>query len=290
MNDRVAIQREAVRRSLQLRRSLSIPREFSVNVFDIAISLGVEVQFMDLPSLEGMFYRGPNPKVILPSFKHRPRGRVAFTCAHELGHFDLGHGTRVDEYVENEDGCRRQHSIEELAADAFAASLLMPRPAVLSRFLAHGWKVATASPVELYRAATELDVGYATLCNHMRFGLELVDDAWLKSLLKFSPKQLREMIAPNCDCTRLLIIDEHWPSVPIDLEVGECLQISAALNAQLPQLVVEDVGNNDWSIYRAAAVGESKAKIAGREFVIRISRAGFCGLLKYRYLEEGDVE
>jgi hypothetical protein len=33
VNDRIAAQREAARRSLQLRRSLSIPREHPVNVF-----------------------------------------------------------------------------------------------------------------------------------------------------------------------------------------------------------------------------------------------------------------
>jgi hypothetical protein len=150
-------------------------------VFDVASSIGVEVQFLDLPSLEGMFYRGPDPKIILPSLKHRPRGRVVFSCAHEVGHFDLGHGTRVDKYVEKDDARRRELSLEELGADTFASTLLMPRPAVLARFSCRGWTIDAASAVDLYRVAVELDVGYGTLCKHLRHGLELVNDAWLYS-------------------------------------------------------------------------------------------------------------
>ena len=59
--DRIGVLREAMRSALQLRRSLSIPREQPINVYDVATSIGVEVTFADLPSLEGMFYRGPDP-------------------------------------------------------------------------------------------------------------------------------------------------------------------------------------------------------------------------------------
>src|ERR1700722_9206392 len=69
VNNRVVVLREAARKALLLRRSLSL--EHPVNAFDVAMSIGVEIQFMDLPSLEGMFFRGPDPKIILPSLKHR---------------------------------------------------------------------------------------------------------------------------------------------------------------------------------------------------------------------------
>jgi len=288
VNDRIATQREAVRRSLQLRRSLSIPREHAINVFDVASSIGVEVQFLDLPSLEGMFYRGPDPKVILPSLKHRPRGRVAFSCAHELGHFDLGHGTRVDEYVGEEDDRRREFTLEELAADTFASTLLMPRPAVLARFSCRGWTVDGVSAVDLYRVAVELDVGYGTLCKHLRYGLGLVNDAWMKSRAKFAPKALRAAIAPRSECPRLVVLDQHWPKLPVDLEVGDCLALSALLRAQLPSSLRQEDEHDGRRILRAAVPGEMKAVVDGQPVTIRIARAGFCGMLKYRYLEEGD--
>lgn len=288
MNDRIATQREAARRGLQLRRSLSIPREHAVNVFDVASSIGVEVQFLDLPSLEGMFYRGPDPKVILPSLKHRPRGRVAFSCAHELGHFDLGHGTRVDEYIGEDEDRRREFSRDELAADTFASTLLMPRPAVLERFSCRGWTVDGASAIDLYRVASELDVGYGTLCKHLRYGLGLVNDAWMKSRAKLAPKALRAAIAPRTECPRLVVLDQHWPKLPVDLEVGDCLAVPALLGAQLPSSVRHEDEHDGRRILRAAVPGEMKAVVDGQPVTIRIARAGYCGMLKYRYLDEGE--
>ncbi len=253
MNDRVAIQREAARRSLQLRRSLSIPREHAVNVFDIASSIGVEVQFLDLPSLEGMFYRGPDPRIILPSLAHRPRGRVAFSCAHELGHFDLGHGTRVDKYVGDESDRRQEFSLEELAADTFATTFLMPRPAVLERFSCRQWALKEVTALQLYQVAVELDVGYGTLCNHLRYGLGLVDDAWLKSRAKFAAKALRTAIAPHSECTRLILLDEHWPKLPVDMEVDDCLAISASVATEPMESLRDEYEHDGWRIFRATA-------------------------------------
>lgn len=288
MNDRIAIQREAVRRGLQLRRSLSIPREHAVNVFDVARAIGVDVQFLDLPSLEGMFYRGPDPKIILPSLKHRPRGRVVFSCAHEIGHFDLGHGTRVDEYVGEEDDQRLELPLEELAANTFALTFLMPRPAVLDRFSCRGWTIDETSAIELYQVAVELDVGYRTLCNHLRYGLGIVDDTWTKTRAKFAPKALRAAIAPQSKCSRLVVLDECWPKLPVDLEVGDCLAIPVRLQARLPSSLHQEHEHEDRLIFRASVPGETHADIQGQAVTIRIARAGYCGLLKYRYLEEGD--
>ena len=77
MTNQIAIGREAMRSALQLRRSLSIAREEAVNVYDLATSIGVDVMFLDRPSLEGMFVRDPDPLVLVPSRRHRPRGRSA---------------------------------------------------------------------------------------------------------------------------------------------------------------------------------------------------------------------
>ncbi len=290
MNDRIAVQREAVRRSLQLRRSLAIPREHPVNVFDVASGVGVEVQFLDLPSLEGMFYRGPDPKIILPSLRHRPRGRVAFSCAHELGHFELGHGTRVDKYLGESESARADGSLEEVAADTFASMLLMPRPAVLERFSCRGWTVELASVINVFCAACELDVGYGTLVGHLRFGLGLVNDAWLKSRSRSHPKDIRAELAPRSECTRLVIVDQHWPTVPVDLEVGDCLAVPATAKTELPDSVSLEDEHDGRHIFRAKLPGEKRGSVDGTAVVIRIARAGYCGMLKYRYLEGEEEE
>jgi Zn-dependent peptidase ImmA (M78 family) len=48
-------------------------------------------------------------------------GRLRFTIAHELGHWDLGHGGKVDQRID-----LRASTGEEADANAFAAELLVP--------------------------------------------------------------------------------------------------------------------------------------------------------------------
>lgn len=208
MSNRVALGREAMRSALQLRRSLSIAREDAVNVYDIATAVGVDVLFLDRPSLEGMFVRDPDPMVLLPSRQHRPRGRMSFSCAHELGHFQLGHGTKVDEYIE---GDARPHSKsdEEYSADTFASSLLMPRQAVLQRFAVRDYRPIEADPPVLFAIAGELDVGYSTLLKHMRFGLEIVTDTWLSQRLKVTPKLIKNQISGSTESTHVVIVGKE---------------------------------------------------------------------------------
>ena len=92
----IALARRALRAAMQLRRSLSIAHEMPINAFQLAGSLGIDVRFLDVPSLEGMFVRDPGPVLLLPSTKHRPKGRILFSCAHEVGHQQFDHGTKVD--------------------------------------------------------------------------------------------------------------------------------------------------------------------------------------------------
>jgi hypothetical protein len=194
----------------------------------------------------------------------------------------------VDEYVGGEDDRRQEFSLEELGADTFASTLLMPRPAVLARFSCRGWTVEEASAVDLYRVATELDVGYRTLCNHLRYGLGLVDDAWMKGRVKITPKALRAAIAPRSECPRLVVLDQHWPKLPVDLEVGDCLAIPIALRARLPSPLGREDEHDGRLILRATAPGESAAVVNDQLITNRIARTGYCGMLRYRYLEEGE--
>lgn len=285
MIDRIAVLREAMRSALQLRRSLSIPREQPVNVYDVATSIGVEVTFADLPSLEGMFYRGPDPKVFLPSLIHRSRGRVSFSCAHELGHFQLGHGTQVDEYLDDKAGSR-QKSDEEAAADTFAAHLIMPRPAVLERFRCRGWMLELATPQQLFTVAGELDVGYTTLLKHLCYTLELVDSSWMQDRQRTTPKSIRQDVTGCSDCRRVVFVDEHWPATPLDLEVGD--YVASQSNAGTSdQSRLDDVGKRGrWQLRCARAPGHTELVIGASTHNVRIARSGYCGLLQYRHLED----
>jgi hypothetical protein len=148
--------------------------------------------------------------------------------------------------------------------------------------------VNTASAVDLYRVAAELDVGYESLCKHLRYGLGLVNDVWMKSHAKFSLKALRAAIAPRCECPRLVVLDQHWPKLPVDLEVGDCLAVPTVLRAELPSSLRQEDEHDGRRVLRAAVPGETTAIVEGQPVTIRIARAGYCGMLKYRYLEEGE--
>ena len=98
MNDRRAIARQAMAAALRTRLALGYGLDHAVCVYDLAEKLGLEVRFLDLPSMEGMYTSASDPTIIISSL--RPPGRRAFTCAHELGHHNRGDGVQIDEFVE----------------------------------------------------------------------------------------------------------------------------------------------------------------------------------------------
>ena len=285
MNDRVSLGRIAMRNAFQVRRTLSVPREMPINVYDVSTALGVEVRFLDRPSLEGMFYRGPQPIVMLPSWDHRPRARIAFTCAHELGHFQLGHGTHVDEYVESSEG-RDPKSDEEFAADIFATSLLMPRPAVLQRFSGRNWDLKNVTPHQVFIVAGELGVGYTTLIKHLRYGLELVSHNWMKELLRATPKLIRQELTGLSSPPDLCLVDEYWPDVPIDIEVGDAILVPPNLSTS-GSAVLQTVGCcGRYTCWKGKMAGLGALIIGEKKYRVRVAKSGFCGLLRYRFLED----
>ena len=284
MTDRLALQREAVRTALQLRRSLSIPRHDPLNVYDVAVAQGVEIRFVDLKSLEGMFYRGPDPKIILPCLRHRPRGRVTFSCAHELGHFKLGHGTRVDEYLENGEQ-KKPKTDEEIAADTFATSLLMPRPAVLDRFSRREWILESATPLQLFRWPASWMLVTRHSLAHLCYGLQLVDRSWLRERERATPKDLRRFITDDPTSKRVVLVDAHWSNVPIDLEVGDSLAATAKWGPRADWLQDKGVHGN-WRVISPRQPGIYQIEIEGRNRVVRVARSGYCGLFRFRHLED----
>jgi Zn-dependent peptidase ImmA (M78 family) len=78
--------------------------------------------------LAGLYQARAGVPVIMVNSSPHPV-RVRFTLAHEYGHHRLGHGVAVDRVIDTGSRDRR-----EVAANQFAAELLLPRPA-LERWL-----------------------------------------------------------------------------------------------------------------------------------------------------------
>ena len=130
---------EATRMAARLRADFGLHATQPVCPFAVADFLGMTVRFDALPSLEGMYSPGETPAIVLTSL--RPAGRRRFTCGHEIGHHQFGHGYRIDEITPSR---RRTTDNEEFVANRFAAALLMPKLAVVNAFVRRGWQPALA--------------------------------------------------------------------------------------------------------------------------------------------------
>ena len=141
------------RGAIQVRYKLGLADEAPVCVYELADSLGVNVRFKGGHSFGGM-YDNQSKTILVPAW--RPPGRQAFTCAHELGHWYFGHGTRLDA-LESDGRLENQCSPEEWLANAFAAHLLMPLRAVRDAFRRRGWEPAGSKPAQVYTVACQLN-------------------------------------------------------------------------------------------------------------------------------------
>jgi len=287
MNEQIVAARIGLRAALQLRRSLSIPRETPINVYDVAKAIGINVRFMDSPSLEGMFSRDPEPMVFLPSSKHRPSGRICFSCAHELGHQQLNHGTRVDEYVAG--GHTGKRPVEEVTADVFAAQLLMPRPAVLSAFYRRKLTPDSASPLQLYCISREIGVGYETLLLHMEISLGLLSKSIADQHRRQTPKSIRADVLDADIAAGLSIVDSEWANVPVDVEVGDHVGMTGHPK-ELPPQVGFDKQIKTYHFLKAMRPGVGTFNIYGRPIVVRVSRKHYAGPFSNKYLDDPDFE
>jgi len=288
--DRAAIAREAMRSALQVRRNLAISREQPVNPFETAEALGIDVWFTDTPSLEGMYARTDDARIFVPSLNHRPFGRVSFSCAHELGHAQLGHGDHVDQYLES--GVADSDP-KELGANVFASSLLLPRPAVCEAFRVRGVDPATAPDLTMLSVAFEMNVGLDTLIKHLRWGLDLIDGTAFVRLKKLSPKGIRaKHFGAHRSLSTVVPLDEAWRSSAIDIEVGHAIAIPKGLVAKdglQPHLT--PLGSTpSHQLWQASRPGVAFLEWPDRRTHIRVARAGFQGQWRFRYLEDSEPE
>lgn len=285
MNPRVELARHALRVAMQLRRNLPVQREAALNAFDVASMVGIDVRFLNAPSLEGMFVREPGVRILLPSLEHRPRARILFSCAHELGHQQFGHGTRADQYLEGQSGNLKDD--EEFLADSFAGHLLMPRAAVLDAFDRRSCTPVTATTQQLFFVANELGVGYETLLTHMCFVLNLTTRGERDQLAKHTPKQIKTELTGKADGRSLVIADEKWKWVPLDAERDDLVGLPIGVGCGVPLLRHEfDWGN--FSFFRATAVGTGSVLLNGQDVQLRVSRRHYVGPYKNRYLVDPD--
>ncbi len=256
--------------------------EEAICVYDFCERLGIEVRFVDIPSLEGMLYCNHEPTIIVSS--HRPAVRQAFTCAHELGHLYSGDGTTIDDLV------GKSHKFtsdpKEFMADCFAGALLMPKMAVQRAFAVRSWSIGGSTPGQIYTVSGYFGVGYATLVHHLWNSLKLIQGSHAEGLLKVGRRNAQAQALGWDSAGTVRIVDPYWNCRAIDLEVGEFVQVQVDTACEgncFNEVCVSGSGR----LYRASQPGIGRLSSAsGWAGYVRVSRKKFVGRSIFRHLAE----
>ena len=270
--------------ALRMRKNAGYGLDEAICVYDLAETLGIEVRFADIPSMEGMLYCNPDPAIIVSSL--RPSGRRAFTCAHELGHFQAGDGTTVDELVRGSE--KLGTDPKEFMADCFAGALLMPKMAVERAFAVRNWSADSPTPAQIYVVSGYFGVGYSALVNHLWRSLRLLPSSHAEDLLKVGRRKAQAQAIGWDSANTVWVVDPYWNGRAINVEVGDILQVHGESSCEGNCLVDAGAYSSE-RLYRACQPGIGKISSAtGWSGYVRVSRRAFVGRSVFRHLSEGD--
>ena len=274
---------EALDKSLEVREEVGIPFGVPLNVFDLCERLApkVRVRLADY-SMEGCYFRSDRPLIEISAL--RPIGRRVFNAAHELGHHMFGHGSRIDE-LQDEDRPEPQDDPEEILANAFARSLLMPRIGLRRAFTAKGWSIKNPTAEQVFVVACQFGVGYLTLVNHLAYGLGEINRSQATSLTRVRLPAIRRSLLGSAGSDRLWVGDQHYSMPFLDTEVGTTLLLPLGSRPEFPHLEhLADITGG--AIYQAVRPGMTRVEAAGGwAVVVRISRYQYSGWSTNRHLE-----
>jgi Zn-dependent peptidase ImmA (M78 family) len=279
-----ALATQALKAAMTVRSKGGLDQYSPACVYDLCERLGVTVRFVNI-NMEGMYEKGAAPRIYLAS--QRPLARRAFSCAHELGHHVFKHGSSIDELKDRAMPFSWQDP-NEFLADTFAGHLLMPTLGLRRAFAARDWSPPTSSPEQIYIIACDFGVGYNTLLTHLSIGAGMISSSYASQLRKISPKILRERLLGYPADQPLIVSDGVRLAPTIDIEVGSRLLVPLACTTTGAGLQLTDQ-LPDKRLFEAVTTGIFRIQCGdGWSAFVRVSRANYEGLARYRHLEEVD--
>ena len=240
-------------------------------------AMGIDVRFVNIPSFEGMYIADEN--LILIS-ADRPEGRKRFTCAHEIGHHVLGHGTVIDEILES--GSNKE---EEDEADYFASVILMPASAVTRSLQRYRKGAEGLISNDIYILSQYFGVSYQAFLNHICFNLRLINYTQYQNLKKANLKDTRKAICGITTNNQVVSVGSWWEEKAIDIEVGDYIVSPSKLEVDGPS-ILEEVSESQPHTYRAVSPGITRVHDQEWSSFLKISRHKFQGLYQYKYDED----
>ncbi|WP_086930223.1 ImmA/IrrE family metallo-endopeptidase [Agarilytica rhodophyticola] len=240
-------------------------------------AMGFELKFVRIPSFEGMYVANQN--LVLISAE-RPEGRKRFTCAHEIGHHVLGHGTAIDEMLE--DGSDKQ---EEQEADFFASMLLMPSSAVNLTLKRYGVEAENITPKDAYILSKYFGVSYRGFIGHITYNLRIITYKHYQSLKNAKLPDIRYEIIGQKTKNQIFFVDQWWDDKAIELEVGDFIVSKKSLAVDGPN-IIELALSDTFNIYTAVAPGITRLFNDNWSCFAKVSRLKFHGFYQYKYDED----
>lgn len=164
-----------------------------------------------LDKLLGAFLREGRAGIIVNC--DRPIGMMHMTCAHELGHYFLGHVSTADEHIDYND----KDSLTEQEANQFAYQLMAPMWLVVRAAKAKAWgKTDLLQPAVVYQMSLRLGISFAAMAWALA-RLKIITPAQASSLALVKPKALKNDLLPagvalekNADIWLLDSRDKDW--------------------------------------------------------------------------------
>jgi Zn-dependent peptidase ImmA (M78 family) len=272
---------EAAKTALEYRLRNGLPLDAPCDIYELIVGRGVELRFMEVKSLEG-FYISEGTAGQINVCAYRPSGLQHFTAAHELGHHVFGHGSTFDLQLDYA-GRFSSISAEERLAELFARYLLMPRRAVYRGFKNIGADLKKLTGTDIYRVASWLGVGYATLIHQMRWSLQLLDQDQFDALIKQQPQEIKQALASGAGRigrAEVWPADPSWNGSRIHAEIGDLLTGVKSDDSG----VLASLGDN---CQQAMNVGCCTVElVGGGQADVSVCRKEYVGFYEYRYLPE----
>lgn len=270
-----------------VRVKCNMPRTGAVDPFLLAEKRGCEVRFMSLPSLEGVYSPTPRPVIILGS--QRPAGRRAFTCAHELGHHEFKHGTRLDEL--NAGRFQKDADPDEYLADMFAAFLLMSQASLRRAFKDRALEPSTIEPMQVFQLACHFGVGYSTLIDQMTWTLKMLPAEKCEKLLRIQPKEFKSYFGGSPQ-SEVFLVDEFWKDRTVDLEIGDILVFHKGALLEDSHRLLHHGTVDGRQAFKAISKGYARAfhKNTDWGLNIRIASKHYAGLAQHRFFDDPEEE
>ena len=285
--DRRRLYREAMQAAAECRDRLDLDPFGPIDPYAIAEALGVKVVFIDT-SMEGFYFKQPTPRVLLSSL--RPVPRRAFTCAHELGHHWFGHGSTIDQLQDDERA--DSDKPEEVLANAFAATLLMPSVGLRGAFARRSWSQDSPTPLQLFTIACQFGVGYTTLVKHLGFTLREISSGRRADLDRWTPQRIRRQLLGD-EYDAMVIVDSHNEAASFDVEIGTAVILPPDLMVNGAALAFARSADG-FDVYNAMKRGIATVTGLPSPFAVRVmpkmseNAAGYVGSAANRFEEDPD--